>query len=110
MNGAGEAGAEGGMPPGMAGMGGMGGFPGMGGMPGMPGMSGMPDMSQMEELLSKMSPEERSKLEAMAKEQMGNGMGGMNMGSVPGMEAFDPSAHSSGNVDKDDGPTIQELD
>lgn len=88
-----------------------GGAPGMGGMPGMsgmPGMGGMPnfDPSQMEELLSKMSPEERANLEKMAKEQMGS----MNMGGMSGMEGFDPTTHSTGNVDNDSKPTVEEID
>jgi heat shock protein 1/8 len=91
---------------------------GMGGM-GMPGMGGMGmpegfDMSNMEEMLAKMSPEERSKLEEMAKQQMGgmDGMGGMgDMGGMGSMGGFDPSAQSTeSNLNNDDGPTIQELD
>lgn len=73
------------------------------------GMGKMPnfDPAQMEEMLSKMSPEERANLEKMAQQQMG----GMNMGSMPGMGGFDPSAQpSSSNVSNDDGPSIQELD
>jgi heat shock 70kDa protein 1/2/6/8 len=85
------------------------------GMPNMNGMGGMgagmpnldpEQMAKMQEMFEKMSPEERANLEKMAKEQMG----GMNMGSMPGMGGFDPSAHSSGNVDNDSKPTVEEID
>lgn len=82
----------------------MGGMSGMGGM-NMPGMPEGMDMSKMEEILSKMSPEERANLEKMAQEQMGN----MNMGSMPGMEGFNPSSESSENVNHDK-PVVEEID
>jgi L1 cell adhesion molecule like protein len=107
------ASGESGMPSGMGA--GMPGMPGMGGM-GMPGMGGMGagmppgfDPSKMEEILSKMSPEERDNLMKMASEQMG----GMNMGSMPGMPGmggFDPSSQASSSAEHGDGPKIQELD
>jgi len=56
---------------GMSGMGGMNGMNGMNGMSGMSGMGGMPGMpgfdpSQMEEMLNKLSPEQRAQMESMA--------------------------------------------
>ena len=74
----------------------------MGGM-NMPGMSGMNipegfDMGKMEELLSKMSPEERANLEKMAKEQMG----GMNMPGMSGMSGMESSANSGAKIEEVD--------
>lgn len=77
-------------------------MPNMSGMSGMGGMGGMNmpegfDPSKMEEILSKMSPEERIRLEQMAKEQMG-GMGSDNMGG------FEQPTQSTS------GATIEEVD
>jgi heat shock protein 1/8 len=83
-------------------VGGMGGMSGMGGMGGMGGMSGMPegfDPKQMEEILAKMSPEERANLEKMAREGMGNMN---NMGNTTGTDSFDYS--------NNDGAKIEEID
>ncbi len=91
---------------------GAGGAPGMGGaMPNMGGMGGMNmpegfDMAKMQEMFEKMSPEERANLEKLAKEQMG----GMGMGSMPGMSGFDPSAQSTSSDVNNNEPEIQELD
>lgn len=76
-------------------MGGMSGMSGMGGMGGMGGMNGF-DPAQMEELLSKMSPEERANLEKMARENMGS------MGSTNPMGSSDP--------DENSGVKIEEID
>jgi len=87
--------------------------PGMGNMNGMDGQMPNFDPAQMEEMLSKMSPEERAKLEELAKQQMGGmNMGGMNMGgmNMGGMGGFDPSTRSSGNVNNDSKPTVEEID
>ena len=74
-------------------------------------MMRMPNMSseQMEELFSKMSPEERTNLEKMAKEQMG-GMSGMSgMSEMDDMKGFDTTQTSSSNVNNSD-LKIEEVD
>lgn len=89
----------------MSGMGGMGGMPGMGGMNGMP--AGF-DPKQMEEILAKMSPEERANLEKMAQAGMGN-MGNMGgMGGMDGMDGMDLNNESFSSTQ--DNVKIEEID
>ena len=76
-----------------------GGMNGMGNMGGMGGANGF-DPSRMEEILSKMSPEERENLEKMARQQMGS-MDSMN--SNGGFEGYDPNAETESE------PKIQEI-
>jgi len=94
---------------------GSGGQGGMSGMPGMSNMSNMPnmpegfDMSKMEEMLAKMSPEERANLEKMAQQQMG-GMGMENMNGMGSTGGFDSTQQTSSSSVDNDEPVIQEID
>lgn len=79
---------------------------GMSGMGGMGGMGGMPegfDMSKMDEILSKMSPEERANLEKMAKQQMG-GMESSNSNNSNNLDDLDDSNNDH------NGAKIEEID